>query len=102
MGRDTRESMGPTLAETPSSRGIWILKWPLPVARQDSQRMDKDRKPCTKPSTLPTRCAVTKIEPNLSEWLTKLRDCPRLGPIPWARTVPDTINDTLLCFQTGT
>ena len=40
-----------TLTETPSSGGIWILKWPLYLARQDSQWRHKDRNPPTKPLT---------------------------------------------------
>jgi hypothetical protein len=38
-------------SEIPSSGGIWILKWLLPVARQDSQWKDKDSNPPTKPLT---------------------------------------------------
>jgi hypothetical protein len=44
-------SYGMILADTPSSGGISILKWPLPVVRQDSQYRDKDRNPPTKPLT---------------------------------------------------
>lgn len=32
---------GVTLAEIPSSGGMWIWKWSLPLARQDSQWKDR-------------------------------------------------------------
>jgi hypothetical protein len=31
--------------------GVWILKWPLPIARLDSQSRDKESNPPTKPLT---------------------------------------------------
>ena len=43
-------------SEIPSSGGIWILKWLLPVARQDSQWKDKDSNPPTKPLTQNVSC----------------------------------------------
>jgi hypothetical protein len=79
--------LGVTPAETPSSG---VVKWPLPVSRQDSQWKGKDIKTPTKPLTPNAsclqRCAGTEREQRKKEWSGN--DCPKLRPIPWARTNP--------------
>ena len=59
---------GVTLAEIPNSCGIWLLKWPLPVARQDSQEgcgQQPTQKAFDQKCVLPIRCAGTKMEQRL-------------------------------------
>ena len=87
MGRGPRGPKGVTLAEIPNSCGIWLLKWPLPVARQDSQEgcgQQPTQKAFDQKCVLPIRCAGTKIEqrvwerpttPNKSLTLLKILCC---------------------------
>ena len=50
-------------------------------------------------TAMPTRWAEIMMVQRLMEWPTY--DCPNLRPIPWKRANTDTINDILLCLQTG-
>jgi hypothetical protein len=83
--------------------GTWNLKRTTSLARQDPQRRLKDTNPPTKLSTQKLSCLKEMQEPRWSkvkEW-PKNKD-PNLKPIPWVNIpVPDIINDTLLCLQTG-
>jgi hypothetical protein len=68
---------------------VWLLKWPLPVGRQDSQWRDKDSKPPKKPSAQNRHClqdVQTKLEQSVRE--QPINDWTKLRPIPWARTNP--------------
>jgi hypothetical protein len=56
MGGGLSGYMEATLAATPSSGGIGIQKWPVPLTRQDSQWRDKASNPPTKPSTQNVSC----------------------------------------------
>jgi hypothetical protein len=51
LGTGPREYKWVTLAEILNTLGIWVLKWPLPVARQNSQWKDNDINPSPKSST---------------------------------------------------
>jgi hypothetical protein len=45
-----------TLAETSSSSGVWSLRWPPSVARQDFQWREVNTNKLTKPSTQNLLC----------------------------------------------
>jgi hypothetical protein len=65
------------------------LKWPPPVARQDSQWIKRVliyHKTFNPKLFLSTRFARIKIEQILMGWLTN--DWPNLRPIPWEKANP--------------
>jgi hypothetical protein len=90
--------MGVTLAVT--ALGIWNLKRPPPVARQELQWSDRDTILPIKLSTPNLPCLQEMqaewMEQRLREWPTDNR--PNLRPM--GKHQFNTINGTLLCFRT--
>lgn len=55
-GISEKNQIGVTLAETPSSRGVWSLRWLPSVIRQDFQWREVNTNQLTKPSSQNLLC----------------------------------------------
>ena len=97
------KSKGVTLAETHSS-GDMDLKRSPPVTRQEPHWSSRDTNPPTKLLTQTLSCLQKmqrwRMEQRLREWPTNYMPNLRDPPNGQAQ-VQDTINDTMLCLQTG-
>jgi len=83
--------------------GMWNLKRPPPVARQEPQRSDGDTNPPTniQPQIYPVykKCREGSRDRGNGQAVTgPTRDPSTMGN---HQSIPDTVNDAMLCLQTG-